>query len=87
MAIQELTETQPSAAGGDDRLIEILTPLSNEATITPTENLLAGMAAEEPFSLEIASSRRGHRFLARTRTVHAQGSSSRSSRPRTRRRT
>ncbi len=73
MAIQELTETQPSAAGGDDRLIEILTPLSNEATITPTENLLAGMAAEEPFSLEIASSRRGHRFLARTRTVHAQG--------------
>ncbi|CAA9465161.1 MAG: hypothetical protein AVDCRST_MAG12-232 [uncultured Rubrobacteraceae bacterium] len=72
MAIQELTEIQASAVGGD-RLIEILTPLSNEATITPTENLLAGMAAEEPFSLEIASSRRGHRFLARTRTAQGQG--------------
>ncbi|MDP9352531.1 MAG: type IV secretion system DNA-binding domain-containing protein [Chloroflexota bacterium] len=71
MAIQERTETGLSATG-DDRLIEILTPLSNKATITPTETALKGMAAEEPFSLEIASSRRGHRFLARTRTAQAQ---------------
>ncbi|MDP9409156.1 MAG: hypothetical protein M3P70_01415, partial [Actinomycetota bacterium] len=56
----------------DGRLTELLTPYSNEATITPAENMLASVSSQEPFSLEIASTSEEHRFLLRSRSAQAQ---------------
>ncbi len=36
-------------------VVEVVTPRTNAATITPTENLLAAISLNEPFSLEIAA--------------------------------
>ena len=51
---------------GRTELIEIVTPRTNAATITPIENLLAAVSGQEPFSLEIALTAGSCRFLART---------------------
>lgn len=45
--------------------IEIVTPRTNDAAITPLENLLAGFAPTGRFALEIAATTGRHRFLAR----------------------
>lgn len=50
------------------RLIEIVTPRTNAATITPAENLLAAISLPEPFRLEIAATRDARWFLARAGT-------------------
>ncbi|MFN8472192.1 MAG: hypothetical protein U0822_08390 [Anaerolineae bacterium] len=47
------------------QLVEIVTPRTNTATLTAAENLLAGLAHDEPFSLEIASANGARWFLAR----------------------
>jgi hypothetical protein len=47
-------------------LIEIVTPRTNTAIITPAENLLAAVAFPETFSLEIAATHTARRFLARS---------------------
>lgn len=45
-------------------LIEIITPRTNTAIITPAENLFAAIAFPETFSPEIASTRTARWFLA-----------------------
>ncbi|HZU12262.1 MAG TPA: hypothetical protein VFB58_05440 [Chloroflexota bacterium] len=47
-------------------LIEIITPRTNTAIITPAENLFAAIAYPETFSLEIAATHTGRWFLARS---------------------
>ncbi len=46
-------------------LIEIVTPRTNDATITPLENLLASLAPTGRFALEIAALDGRYRFFAR----------------------
>jgi hypothetical protein len=46
-------------------LIEIVTPRTNAAVITPAENLLSAIALDEAFSLEIAATASARWFLAR----------------------
>ncbi len=46
-------------------LVEVVTPRTNAAVITPAENLLAAIALAEPFGLEIAATRTARWFLAR----------------------
>jgi hypothetical protein len=48
--------------------MEIVTPRTNAATITPSENLLAAISLDEPFGLEIAATRSSRWFLARAST-------------------
>ena len=47
-------------------LLEIVTPRTNAATVTPAENLFAAISLADPFSLEIAATRETRRFLVRT---------------------
>ncbi|MCC6178483.1 MAG: hypothetical protein IT305_24520 [Chloroflexi bacterium] len=46
-------------------LVEIVTPRTNAAIITPAENLLAAITLDEPFGLEIAATAQARRFVAR----------------------
>ena len=46
-------------------LTELVTPRTNEATITPVENMLAANTAPGPFSLELAATPARRRFLVR----------------------
>src|SRR5579872_5210945 len=48
-----------------EELVEIVTPRTNAAVITPAENLLAAISQPEPFSLEIIGTAAGRSFLAR----------------------
>ena len=50
-------------------LVEIVTPRTNAAVITPAANLLAAISLAEPFSLEIAATSEARRFVARAGTV------------------
>lgn len=47
------------------RLFEIVTPRTNDATITPMENLLASLSLPGRFALEIAATDERRRFLVR----------------------
>jgi hypothetical protein len=47
------------------RLLEVVTPRVNDATITPMENLLASLSLTERFALEIAATAVDRRFLVR----------------------
>src|SRR5437763_14782691 len=53
------------APPGPPELVEIVTPRTNTACITPAENLFAAISLAEPFSLEIAATRDTRWFLAR----------------------
>ena len=46
-------------------LVEIVTPRTNAAIVTPAENLLAAISLREPFSLEIAATDTARWFVAR----------------------
>ena len=46
-------------------LVEIVTPRTNAAVITPAENLLAAISLAEPFALEITATAQARRFVAR----------------------
>jgi len=46
-------------------LMEIVTPRTNSAVITPAENLFAAISLPEPFGLEIAATHTARWFLAR----------------------
>lgn len=50
-------------------LIEIVTPRTNAAIITPSENFFAAIALPDPFALEIAATATTRRFLARAKTA------------------
>ncbi len=50
-------------------LIEVVTPRTNAAIITPSENFFAATALAEPFALEIAATATTRRFLARARSA------------------
>lgn len=50
-------------------LVEIVTPRTNTAVITPAENLFAAISRAEPFSLEIVATRQARWFLARAKNV------------------
>ena len=47
-------------------LVEVITPRTNEASLTSAENLLAAISLAEPFALEIAADHQARRFLVRT---------------------
>lgn len=47
------------------RLIEVVTPRTNVASLTSAENLLGAVAVAEPFALEIAADHQARRFLVR----------------------
>ncbi|HET7767791.1 MAG TPA: hypothetical protein VFN74_03385 [Chloroflexota bacterium] len=49
----------------DTQLVEIVTPRTNSAAVSPAENLFAAISLPEPFSLEIAATRDARWFLAR----------------------
>jgi hypothetical protein len=55
----------------------VITPRTNEASLTSAENFLAAIALAEPFALEIAADHRARRFLLRAATPtmlqHLQG--------------
>lgn len=51
-------------------LVEIVTPRTNAAVITPTENLLAAVSVAEPFALEITATAEARRFVARAGSAH-----------------
>ncbi len=53
------------APAGRTELVEVVTPRTNAATITPAENLLAAISLAEPFGLEIAATGTARWFLAR----------------------
>ncbi|MCC6177446.1 MAG: TraM recognition domain-containing protein [Chloroflexi bacterium] len=50
-------------------LVEIVTPRTNAAVITPAENLLAAISLAEPFGLEMTATSEARRFVARAGTV------------------
>ncbi|MCX6021486.1 MAG: hypothetical protein NTZ05_07110 [Chloroflexi bacterium] len=54
-------------------LVEIVTPRTNGATITPAENLFAAISLAEPFSLEIAATGRARWFVVRAGTPAMRG--------------
>src|SRR5579872_2020592 len=58
---------------GRPELIEIVTPRTNPAIITPAENLFAAIAFPETFSLEIAATRTARWFLARSQRPGMRG--------------
>jgi hypothetical protein len=51
--------------GGEPRVVEIIPPMNNEHEAQVVEALLASIAAGDTFSLEIAATSDGRRFLAR----------------------
>lgn len=56
----------PSGAAVEGQeLVEVVTPRTNVAVLTPAENLLAAISLDEPFSLEVAATPRQRWFLAR----------------------
>ena len=60
-----LATRRRKAPAGNIQLVEIVTPRTNAATITPAENLLAAISLAEPFGLEIAATGTARWFLAR----------------------
>jgi len=50
-------------------LVQIVTPRTNAAVITPAENLLAAISLAEPFGLEITATPEARRLMARAGTV------------------
>jgi hypothetical protein len=52
-------------AGPAQQLLEIVTPRTNAATITPAENFFAAVSLPEPFALEIAATRTARWFVVR----------------------
>ncbi|HET6315555.1 MAG TPA: hypothetical protein VFG86_03785, partial [Chloroflexota bacterium] len=58
-------------------VVEVITPRTNEASLTSAENLLASVALAEAFALEIAADHQTRRFLVRAATTtmlqHLQG--------------
>ena len=55
--------------GPRQQLLELVTPRTNHATITPAENLFASISLAEPFAVEIAATSDARRFLARARSA------------------
>src|SRR6185295_13720728 len=70
-------ERRPPPAAAPASLLEVITPRTNEASLTSSENLLAAIALAEPFALEIAADHQARRFLVRAATdamlQHLQG--------------
>lgn len=56
---------RPDRAAGSSELVEVVTPRTNTAVMTPVENLLAAVSRPAPFSLEIAATTEARWFLAR----------------------
>ena len=54
------------------RLVEIVTPRTNAATLTSAENFFASVALSEPFSLELASDSNRRQFLVRATSTPAR---------------
>ncbi|HEX2036975.1 MAG TPA: TraM recognition domain-containing protein [Chloroflexota bacterium] len=53
------------AGGAEQHLVEIVTPRTNAAAISPAENFFAAISLSQPFALEIAATRHARWFLAR----------------------
>src|SRR6266540_3407331 len=59
-------ERRTPPAPVEPRLVEVVTPRTNLASLTSAENLLATVSVPEPFALEIAADHQTRRFLMRT---------------------
>jgi len=59
-------EWRHTAPAVGNELVELVTPRTNAAIVTPAEHLLAAIALTESFSLEIAVTKQARRFLVRT---------------------
>lgn len=64
-----ITVRRRSAPVSHPELIEIVTPRTNAAVITPADNLLAAISLADPFGLEITATSEARRFVARAGTV------------------
>src|SRR4051794_35760387 len=77
MPVRIRRKTSP-AGGPAEQLLEIVTPRTNAALISPAENLCAALATtglsqgRGPVSLEIVADGERKRFFVRTRTVAEQ---------------
>src|SRR6266545_2782882 len=59
-------ERRTPPAPVEPRLVEVVTPRTNLASLTSAENMLATVSVPEPFALEIAADHQTRRFLMRT---------------------
>src|SRR4051812_6253226 len=64
-----LRDRRRTSAPTCPELVEIVTPRTNAAVITPAENLLAAISVAEPFSLEITATAGARRFVVRAGSV------------------
>src|SRR5689334_18337783 len=60
---------RPASPPTCPELVEIITPRTNAAIITPAENLLAAISLTEPFALEITATAQARRFVVRAGSV------------------
>src|SRR4051794_5811156 len=60
-----LRDRRRTCAPTRPELVEIITPRTNAAIITPAENLLAAISLSEPFALEMTATAQARRFLVR----------------------
>jgi hypothetical protein len=56
------------ATGAGQALVEVVTPRTNAAAVTPAENFFAAVSLPEPFALEIAATHDARWFLVRAGT-------------------
>jgi hypothetical protein len=63
-----LERRQPPAAAAEAHLLEVITPRTNAATLTSSENFFASIASSEPFSVELAADSSCRRFLVRAQS-------------------
>jgi hypothetical protein len=58
------------STAADGYLLEVVTPRTNAATLTSSENFFASMVLAEPYSVELAADSTRRRFLVRATTSH-----------------
>ena len=67
------TPGSAGCAAPAQELMEIVTPRTNAAAVSPAENLFAAISLPEPFSLEIAATRDARWFLVRASSAAMRG--------------
>ena len=65
LGLRPMPRARPEAAAEPAELVEVVTPRTNAAIVTPAENFLAAVALPEPFALELAASATARWLLVR----------------------
>ena len=60
-----LRRRPPATSGTEAQVLEVITPRTNAATLTSSENFFASIASTEPFSVELAADSTRRRFFVR----------------------